>query len=372
MNTPEAVLKTLGVVQLPPSLPPPQFKSLSAVYFDRGSAPDYQPPGEAEAPAVADLRCFSAASLGGKDVPPRSWLVREMIPGRQVTLLSGDGGTGKSQIALQLAAAVPYGGEWIGRLPEKGPVVFASAEDDDEELHRRLDAIAASQGIDLADLADLHIVPLAGEDAVMGAPAGKSGIIHETAIWRSLKAIVERVKPRLVVIDTLADVFAGNEISRAEARQFIGMLRGLAIKNDLAVVLLAHPSLSGMQSGSGTSGSTGWNNSVRSRLYFDRVKDADGKEIDTDLRVLKVMKANYGPVGMELRLRWVKGVFAPTGPAAAVSTSSPRKRRRTASFSTFSPSLRGRSATSPRRSAIPMRPLCSRSTRTPQASARRL
>ncbi|MFZ0209050.1 MAG: hypothetical protein WAL59_23565 [Roseiarcus sp.] len=60
--------------------------------------------------------------------------------------------------------------------------------------------------------------PLAGRDAVMAANEGKVGLISATAIWRGLVTIVDRVKPRLVIIDTLADVFAGNE----NARQFGG------------------------------------------------------------------------------------------------------------------------------------------------------
>ena len=194
-------------------------------------------------------------------------------------------------------------------------MLVVTAEDDEDEIHRRLAAIAKSLGIDLADLADLNIVPLAGRDAVMGAPEGKAAIIAPTAVFRGLVALVERIRPRLIVLDALADVYAGEENARAQARQFIGLLRGLAIKNDLAVVLIAHPSLSGMASGSGTSGSTAWSNSVRARLYLERIFDDGNREIDPDLRVLRVKKSNYGPVGLELRLRWKEGAFILDGPA---------------------------------------------------------
>jgi RecA-family ATPase len=97
----------------------------------------------------------------------------------------------------------------------------------------------------------------------MGAPQGKTGIVTATAVFRGLVALVERLKPRLVLLDALADVFGGEEIARTQARQFIGLLRGLAIDHSLAVVLIAHPSLTGMASGAGTSGSTAWSNSVR-------------------------------------------------------------------------------------------------------------
>src|SRR6185295_15698702 len=105
-----------------------------------------------------------------------------------------------------------------------------------------------------------------------------------------------------------ADLFAGNENARGQAQQFIGMLRGLALETGSTALLLSHPSLSGMASGSGTSGSTAWSNSVRSRLYLDRVREA-GAEPDPNIRVLRTMKSNYGAVGGEIRLRWHGGVF---------------------------------------------------------------
>lgn len=114
---------------------------------------------------VTELPVVRACDLAGKPVPPRRWLVREMIPDSDVTLLFGDGGTGKSMLALQLAVATVAGKEWLGNLPEKGPVILVSAEDDLDEMHRRLAADVARLGIDLADLPDLHLVSLAGHDA---------------------------------------------------------------------------------------------------------------------------------------------------------------------------------------------------------------
>jgi hypothetical protein len=246
-------------------------------------------------PAGEDLPIISAATFAGKPVPERDWSVPGLVPGKAVTLLSGDGGVGKSTLIAQLAVMAPVGGTWIGTQPKRGPVVFVSAEDSLDENHRRLADIAASQGIELADLSDLHIVPLAGRDAVMGAPHVKGGRLVDTAVWRGLVRIVKRVKPVLVILDTLADVFGGNEIVRAEARQFISQLSGLAIDNDLAVILLAHPSLTGINSGTGTSGSTAWSNSVRSRLYFNRAKDQYGEELDPTARVLRPWERSSSP-----------------------------------------------------------------------------
>ena len=72
--------------------------------------------------------------------------------------------------------------------------------------------------------------------------------------------------------------------------------------------MLAHPSLTGISTGTGSSGSTAWNNSVRSRLYFERIKD-EGYESNPDARRLKVMKSNYGPIDTEISVVWKDGVF---------------------------------------------------------------
>jgi RecA-family ATPase len=54
------------------------------------------------------------------------------------------------------------------------------------------------------------------------------------------------LKPKHIGIDTSADVFAGNENDRAQVRQFISLLRKLAIVANGSIVLLSHPSLTGI------------------------------------------------------------------------------------------------------------------------------
>lgn len=257
---------------------------------------------------------YSAASLKGKAVPPRQWLVEGLVPQKTVTLFSGDGGTGKSLLALQLAVAVTAKTDWIGNTASTGRAIFLSAEDDDDELHRRLDDILTAEGRDYDDLSGLTLRSLAGEDALLAVETQIA--LMQSALFEELDKRAAQDAPALIVIDTLADVYPANENDRAKVRQFVGILRGLAIKRKCAVLLLGHPSLTGLNSGSGTSGSTAWNNSVRSRLYLSRIAD-NGFEPDPDARVLSTKKANYGRTGGEINLKWEAGVFVaeaqPTG-----------------------------------------------------------
>lgn len=249
---------------------------------------------------------YSAASLKGKHVPPREWLVPDLIPQRNVTLLSGDGAAGKSLLALQLAVAVTARTPWLNKTTSLGGAFYLSAEDDGDELHRRLDDILQAEGREYDDLAKLTLRSLAGEDALL-ALEGRLALTQST-LFEELETRAAQEAPALIVIDTLADVYPANENDRAKVRQFVSILRGLAIRQKCAVLLLGHPSLTGLSSGTGTSGSTAWNNSVRSRLYLQRVV-TDGYEQNPDARILSTKKANYTRTGSEPHLRWEAGRF---------------------------------------------------------------
>ncbi|WP_412048652.1 AAA family ATPase [Hoeflea sp. Naph1] len=267
--------------------------------------PSPQPSKPAAANDNTLLPLINPVELVGLPIPIREWLIKGLIPARQVTILNGDGGVGKSLMGLQFTVASAMGVSTCGLEPVQGRCIYIGAEDDEDEFHRRLADIAVALGGSLSDLADLRVVSLADRDALLAVP-NKAGNLEPTPLFRSLVAGIGEFAPRFVVLDTAADMFGGDEIKRGQVRQFIGMLRALALQADCAVLLLAHPSLDGMRSGSGSSGSTAWNNSVRSRLYLTK---PTGDGADPDARVLKTMKANYGKTGDEIKLMWKDGAF---------------------------------------------------------------
>jgi RecA-family ATPase len=245
--------------------------------------------------------------LARDPIPPREWLVRDRIPMRNVCLLSGEGAIGKSLLAMQLSGAIVLGKDWIGTLPEQGPALYMSCEEDEDEICRRMQTVAECFGSSRQEMIDcgLHFLSYAGRDAVLGQPDHR-GIIRPTPLFEALRRDALRLQPKLIVIDTAADTFAGDERNRAQTRQYITLLRGMAIEANSAVTLCAHPSLEGIKSDTGLSGSTGWHNSVRARLFFKKAADED-----PDLRALEVKKNNYGPVTETILLRYREGIFVP-------------------------------------------------------------
>ena len=270
--------------------------------------------------AVVSLTTFSLAEFEGKPAPPRLWIVPGLIPDRNVTDLSGDGGTGKSLLALQLAVAMATGTDWIGMMPTPGGALYVSCEDEIDEIRRRAEAIAVQRGFELADLSDLHIADLTTAPATELAAPDKRGRLTLTSVFDALEMTIRKLKPKLVILDTRADAFGGSEIDRSQVRLFVRALRRLCLEHDLAILLISHPSLTGMISGTGQSGSTAWGNGVRSRLNLERLpkENKDNPDADPDLRILTSKKSNYSGVHTSITLRWQHGVFCPegTGPAA--------------------------------------------------------
>jgi RecA-family ATPase len=287
---------------------------------------DWSPEQKPEAPGPALLPLINIRAWHGVEPKPRQWIVRERIPDRNVTLLTGQGGVGKTLLMQQLAVATVLGCDWIGGVPEFGPVLFLTAEDDEDELHFRYTRIAQHYGVDFNKLADegLHLMSLAGRDATM-AIADSRGIVKPTDLFAQLQRTAREIKPRWIGLDTAADIFVVNERDRSQVRQCISLLRGICLDVGTAVILLAHPSLSGISSGSGLSGSTAWNNSVRSRLYLKNEKkkdrDDDDEERDDDAggRILEFMKSNYSALAAPIRLIWADGLLMPEQTLAALT-----------------------------------------------------
>src|ERR1700730_14801464 len=239
------------------------------------------------------------------EIPSRKWIVPNYIPDETVTMLSGDGGTGKTLLAIQAGVGRALGREWIGLMPESGRTLMLSCEDDENELLRRIDYVRKFHGVEWTDLGDFVPVDMVGADSILGLL--KQGIIEPTPTYRALDARMGDLKPGLTILDVLADLFCGDERVRTQARQFINLLKALCRRHRQAILLLAHPSLTGMNSGTGTSGSTDWSNGVRSRLYF-KPKDGAG---NATIRLLQGNKDSYSEVGGPIDVVWQYGLFVP-------------------------------------------------------------
>ena len=228
-----------------------------------------------------------------------------------MTTLHGDGGAGKTDIALRLAANVARGAaEWLGlelTLTANGPVVFISAEDPERKVRRRLWHHAKHDGYDLNAVTNLHLwFPAKMSGTVLAVPDRYTGTMKPTAAFQSLAAAIVDLRPVLVIADNVAATFGGNQNDRAQVRSFVNLWGDIAEgPSRPAVILLDHPSLSGITNGTGRGGNMDWRNAVRSALHL--YAPAEKAEADRGIRILETTKINEGKPGNPVRLIWADG-----------------------------------------------------------------
>jgi KaiC/GvpD/RAD55 family RecA-like ATPase len=271
-------------------------------------------PATGSAPAISGavesvhlLPTVCMAELAGTVVPPREWVVPGWIPSRAATLIVGPGGAGKSLFVQQLLTCISQGIPCLS-LPasEAVPTLLINCEEERNELTRRGFAIADAIRAPVSDLVGVHTLSRVGE---LGNEVGTFDAerkIHLSDFYNQIEATALDKGARVVALDNIAHLYAGNENDRSEVTQFVNALSRLAIKIDGAVILVGHPAKG---AGSEYSGSTAWENAVRSRLFMQRLDKVGDDEPDPNVRVLTRSKTNYSAVGDAVEMRWDRGAF---------------------------------------------------------------
>ena len=275
-----------------------------------------------EEAAEIDRACVS--NLHGIRPRPQEFAVSAIMPTRVVTLLSGQGGAGKSFIALQAAISVASGRDFFGRATYQGAVVGAFAEDHRDTTQIRLERMTESMGLVLSNFPNLNLVDFTtkNEDPTL-FDQNRQHTPGFARVWRHVHRMREACgQVRLVVLDNAALLFGADENARRDVSQFGRLLTTMAAEFDCAVLLLTHVSKGGIQPGHFASGSTAWGNVVRSALTLSRNKD--------QVLVLSHVKSNLVKLQEPILLEIVDGVprRLPEGAEQAVAAETEREARK--------------------------------------------
>jgi RecA-family ATPase len=291
---------------------PPPVAGPEDFGFDPQAKDDERSGAGLESSVVPPIQWLDMSNWDNEPRPEREWAIPNRVPLKQVGLFSGEGGAGKSIIEMMKDVAHVTGKDWLGSLPVLGPAIYLAGEDDEKELQIRFYDIAAHYGISFKELiaGGLHVLCLLGRDATLCA-VGKSGRVETTSLYSQLYQAAGDLKPKNISVDTLSRAFAGNEIDRVQVYAFAMHMQALAMVAGGSVTVLSHPSLAGIASGSGISGSTAWHGAFRFRQYLKGAKPTDGEQPDNDVRELEFKKNQYGPTGETIKLRYQRGLFLP-------------------------------------------------------------
>ncbi len=259
-------------------------------------------------PRIVEIPVFESGlpvidmALWTGEPPAREYAWGTWLPLKQTTLLTGQGGIGKSLLTQQLLTAIAMGLPFMGLETRKMRTLYWTCEDDPDELWRRQEAINRTFNIDMEDVAgNLSLVSLCGEADTSLAVFDNQLRMQTTDSWGQLRDAIYGLEIGVYAVDNVTDAMAGDMNDVHQVAQFVNLLTGSVVKTGGAALLLHHPN----KNGDDWLGSVAWHNKVRSRLLLNRPDN----EADMDLRVLSSAKANYGPLGGEIALRWYAGAF---------------------------------------------------------------
>jgi len=204
-----------------------------------------------------------------------NWLVEDLIPHKNPTILYGEGGTYKSFIALNLAFAVQNGHKFADRATQQTKVLYMAIEGIDDVLPR----------------SKAHIEEY-------GQPEYSPNFCGEmfefgTNDYDKLCRKIKELDIGFLIIDTLS-LSAGGDISTGKMPQLITkQLRVLCDELGVAVLLIAHP---GKVKDRGIKGASEFYNNVPTVLLVDK-------------QSIRVKKQRSGTTNGVLRFELVKKVI---------------------------------------------------------------
>ena len=159
----------------------------------------------------------------------QQWLIDALWGRQAVGIIGGEPKCGKSFLALDLAVSVAAGVPCLRRFEadQRGPVLMFAAEDAGHIVRTRLKGIARAAGADF-DTLDI---------AVIDVPVLR--LDHRNDRQR-LHETIERIRPRLLVLDPLVRLHGVDENAVADIAPILGFLRNLQRRFATAVVLVHH------------------------------------------------------------------------------------------------------------------------------------
>ena len=247
----------------------------------------------------------SIADVFERPEPPHSFIWSQRIPAYAATLLSADGGTGKSGGALQLAACVALGADFLGQPVIQRNALFFSAEDHGSVIRRRFHALCRNMNWHAREVAQSLRVIDAIDSALLWEQDARTKRAIPTANYERLRRYCEEHAIGFLVIDNASDTFGADRWDKSQVTQFIRALTALVLEQDGAVLTLAHVNRStaaGARSNQNDyADSVAWHNAVRSRLFLSEEKHSG-------VLTLEHQKSNYDAKGEPLKIERMEGI----------------------------------------------------------------
>ena len=199
------------------------------------TATPYEPPAEAAGGAEGITEGtsdgFPPITRSRAPEPPKRApvLIDGILRRGHIMLVTARSKAGKTFLMLELAVSVACGMEWLGRRCERGRVLFVNPEVDPPSAENRLHDVAEAMRADLMAVSE-------GVD--FWHLRGHAQGIEDTS--RALFARVQRGEYSLIILDSVYELYSGDENSAEDAREFFHGIDRISKRLGCAVAMTHH------------------------------------------------------------------------------------------------------------------------------------
>jgi hypothetical protein len=188
----------------------------------------FSPAQPTDATSTRATGIISAAQLSVIGQNPTSYIVENLIPTEGIVILGGQSKSGKSFLAIDLCLSVSKGIPVFGRYPSKPTsVLYLNQDMSTNAFGHRYIQLSTGKGIDT------------NNPSFMSSDQFQLNLADD----ESLAILEERIKEsaaKLVVIDTFAASFQGNEQDSKQMRQVFISLKAITQRLKIAILLVDH------------------------------------------------------------------------------------------------------------------------------------
>jgi len=227
---------------------------------------------------------MSLLPASGIKPEPISWLWRDWLARGKMHIIAGQPGTGKTTLAMKMAATVSAGSRWPdGTEATKGNVIIWSGEDDPADtLVPRLEASGA----------DLSRIFFAGE---MSCKKERRDFDPAKDITALQAAIEAAGGASLIIVDPIVSATAADSHKNSETRRGLQPLVDMAAKLDAALLGITHftKGSEGRSPIDRVTGSVAFG--ALARVVMVAAREQDGGDGKPGPRILMRAKSNIGP-----------------------------------------------------------------------------
>lgn len=197
-------------------------------------------------PPTVDWGAYRFEAVGplylANNLPEPNWLVEDLINRDALTMLSGQGGIGKSMLLMQLAVALTSATPFLGyRVNQHHRVIYLNAEDSTMKFARRLTAYRDITEILPEPL--IHTLHYYGAERTFQRLTTPKGINKKAieALIHSINAAkrADPTLPTVVIFDPFIQFISGSENDNSEMNNGIVAFRQLQAATN-STVLFGH------------------------------------------------------------------------------------------------------------------------------------